>query len=70
MDLGVVADFGRSSLPRRTSRLAATCVHVNQSSRPTFWHLLHTRFALRQYGNPFRQKGPTLTINRDYTQWI
>jgi hypothetical protein len=28
---------------------------------------LHTWFALRQYENPFRQKGPTLTINRDYT---
>ena len=63
---GVVADFGRFSLPRRTSRLAATRVHVNQSSWPISWHLLHTGFALRQYGNPCRQKGPTLTINSDY----
>jgi hypothetical protein len=67
---GVVADFGRSSLSslrRRTSQLAATCVHGNHSSRLISWHLSHTRFALRQYGNPFPQKGPTLTINRDYT---
>ena len=28
---------------------------------------LHTWFALRQYENPFRQKGPALTINRDNT---
>jgi hypothetical protein len=28
---------------------------------------LHTWFALRQYENPFREKGPALTINRDYT---
>ena len=49
---GVVADFCRSSLPRRTSRLAATCLHVNQSSRPIFWHLLHTRFALRRKSFP------------------
>ena len=28
---------------------------------------LHTWFALRQYENPFRQKGPALAVNRDYT---
>jgi hypothetical protein len=49
---GVVAHFCRSSLPRRTSRIAATCVHVNQSSRPISWHLLHTKFALRRKSFP------------------
>ena len=38
-------------LPRRTSRLAATCVYASQSSRPISWQRLRTRFALRQYGN-------------------
>ncbi len=39
---GAVADFGRSSLPRRTSRPAATCVHVNKRIRPIFCSHLHT----------------------------
>jgi hypothetical protein len=29
---------------------------------------LQTWFALRQYENPFRQKGPTLAINREQTE--
>jgi hypothetical protein len=59
---GDVADFGGSSLPRRTSRPAATCVHVNQGTGPISCRLLHTGFALRRFENPFRQKGTTFAI--------
>jgi hypothetical protein len=50
--LGVVADFGRSSLPRRTSRPAATCVHVNQGAGAISCWLLHAAFALRRNSFP------------------
>ena len=49
---GVVADFGRSSLPRRTSRPAATCLHVNQGSGPISCRVLHTGFAFRRKSFP------------------
>ena len=49
---GAVAVFGRSCLPGRTSRLAATCVHINQRSRPISRRLLHTRFAFRRKSFP------------------
>jgi len=62
---GAVVDFSRSCLPGRNSRLDATCVHVNHSSRPRCRRLLHTRFALRQYESPFRQKGSTLRASSD-----
>ena len=62
---GVVADFSRFSLPTRTSRPAATCVHVNQDTGPISCRPLYTGFALRQYENPFRQKGPALTGKGD-----
>jgi hypothetical protein len=62
---GAVADFCRSCLPGRTSRLTATCVHVNREYRLAVSLALRTRFALRQYENPFRQKGPTLITIRD-----
>jgi len=50
--VGVVADFGRSSLPRRTSRPAAICVHVNQGSGPISCRVLHTGFAFRRKSFP------------------
>ena len=49
-----VTDFGRSSLPKRTSRLAATCVHVKHSIGSIDRRTLHTRFACRQKASTFR----------------
>ncbi len=49
---GAVADFGRSSLPRRTSRLAATSLHVNQQMGPITCSKLHTKFAFRRKSFP------------------
>ena len=49
---GAVADFGRSSLPRRTSRLAATSLHVNQRMGPITCGKLHTKFAFRRKSFP------------------
>ena len=62
---GVVADFGRSCLPGRISRLAATYVHINQSSRPIQTHVAHSvRFSLKViYG----RKDMHLKIVRDYS---
>ena len=53
---GIVADFGRSCLPGRTSRLAATSVHVNRQYRLAVSLAHRSRFACGE--NPFRQKGP------------
>jgi len=61
---GAVADFGRSCLPGRTSRLAAISVHVNRQYRLAVSLARRTRFACGKI--PFRQKGPTLTTIRDY----
>jgi hypothetical protein len=61
----MVADFGRSCLPGRTSRLAATCVHVNRQYRLAVSLAGRTRFACGD--SPFRQKGPALTTIRYYT---
>ena len=62
---GVVADFGRSCLPGRISRLAATYVHINQSSRPIQTHVAHSvRFSAKViYG----RKDLHLKIVRDYS---
>jgi hypothetical protein len=62
---GAVADFGRSCLPGRTSRLAATSLDVNRQYRLVVSLARRTRFACGE--SPFRQKGPTLTTIRDYT---
>jgi hypothetical protein len=60
--LGAVAVFGRSCLPGRTSRLAATYVHISQSSRPISRRLLHTKFALRRKSFPADSPLPTLLV--------
>ena len=49
---GVVADFGRSCLPGRTSRLAATSVHVNRQYRLAVSLARRRRFALRRKSFP------------------
>ena len=49
---GVVADFGRSCLPGRTSRLAATSVHVNRQYRLAVPLARRRRFALRRKSFP------------------
>ena len=51
--MGAVADFGRSCLPGRTSRLAATSVHVNRQYRLAVSLARRTRFACGE--SPFRQ---------------
>ena len=50
--------YCRSSLPRRTSRLAATCVHVMMQASLLF----RTNCTQGSPGgeSPFRQKGPTV----------
>ena len=50
---GAVADFGRSCLPGRTSRLAAISVHVNRQYRLAVSLARRTRFACGE--SPFRQ---------------
>jgi hypothetical protein len=81
---GVVADFGRSTLPEWTSRPVATpCAAAQVTSTPTSFDLhgcvgrraLPLYNAWRHHGSPggespFRQKGPTLTINRDDTRFL
>ena len=66
MESSEIEQFGRSCLPGRTSRLAATSVHVNRQYRLAVSLARRTRFACGE--SPFRQKGPTLTTIRDYTQ--
>ena len=61
---GAVGEFGRSCLPGRTSRIAATSVHVNRQYRSAVSLARRTRFACGE--SPFRQKGPTLTTIRDH----
>jgi hypothetical protein len=71
LQLGIVEDFSRSCLPVRNSRLAAACRDFGAcicAKQPTNLNDVQTRFALRQYENPFRQKGPTLAINREQTE--